>query len=879
MNKCTDVEDFPNNLPVAGVLSDVVAAAKLGPVIVCAPPGSGKTLLVPAAILDSLRGRGEVVLVQPRRFAARTIARQIATIRGCRVGEEVGYRVRFDSQVSQATTLCVQTTGVLLRQFVTDPALSDVGCVVLDEFHERSLDMDLLLGMLKRLRDKKRPDLLIIIMSATLDAGGLTRFLNGAEVITATARVHPVEVTYAKNIGSEISPRNLPDVVQQTIPKALHETSGHVLVFLPGVGEIFATAKVVEADVVRAGHRLVKLFGDLPAEQQDEALQDDGRRKIILATNIAETSVTIPGVTAVIDSGLARQLHVSSATGLPQLQTLAISQASAEQRAGRAGRTIAGRCWRLWNEAAHQRRPQFERPEVLRADLAQAILMLKVLGQAEAFPWLDEPSHELLARGHQLLVGLGCLHERQEGAVLSYDVTDRGRDIASLPLHPRLASLLVEGERRGVLREVALAAALLTERDPFRAGGRAGGRSGLGPRDTIEANVRSDLWEKVRVMQHFSKSRTDINMSGLPPIHFGAANSVLRAAEQYFQVASQACSPQAPNIEKVFRQVFLAAFPDRLCRVRAGSSERGTMVGGRGVRLDKKSCVRHEKFFIAIDIDDSKSEVTVRSASAVEPQWLTVDGPFQEHVSVLYDVAFSRAKKRLEGKRKVSWHGLILEESPQPIKDETQALDVLFEEALRKPLEVLPEEKTEAASFLQRARWLRQVLQEKRNGIAEKLKRGLDTESLIRSIRNDSHGFRSFEDIRKTNWMILFSTLLGDDVVALVNRLAPVQCLLRNGKRYKIEYATDSQPEVRIRIQELFGVAEIPGLVDGEVALAIQLLGPNNKPQQRTNDLMSFWLNTYPTVRKEMKNRYPKHAWPDDPTVVMQKQAGRSRNA
>ena len=875
MNKCTDVELFPNNLPVAGVLPDVVAAATSGPVVVCAPPGSGKTLLVPAAILDSLRGRGGVVLVQPRRFAARAIARQIAAIRGCRIGEEVGYRVRFDSQVSQATSLCVQTTGVLLRQLVSDPALSDVRCVVLDEFHERSLEMDLLLGMLKRLREKGRPDLSIVIMSATLDTGGLTRFLNGAEVITATARVYPVKVSYAKNIGSQVSPRNLPDVVQQTIPKALHETSGHVLVFLPGVGEIFATAKVVEADVERAGHRLVKLFGDLPAEQQDEALQDDGRRKIILATNIAETSVTIPGVTGVIDSGLARQLHVSSATGLPQLQTLAISQASAEQRAGRAGRTIAGRCWRLWNESAHQRRPQFERPEVLRADLTQAILMLEVLGQAEAFPWLNEPSQELLTRGYQLLVGLGCLHERRDDAVLSYDVTDRGRDIASLPLHPRLAGLLVEGDRRGVLREIAIAAALLTERDPFRSGGRAG----HGPRDIIEANVRSDLWEKVRVMQHFSTSRTDINMSGLPPIHFGAANSVLRAAKQYFQVASKDCSPQAPDIEKVFRQVFLAAFPDRLCRVRAGSAERGTMVGGRGVRLDKKSCVRHEKYFVAIDIDDSKSEVTVRSASAVEPQWLTVDGLFQEHLSVLYDVAFNQAKRRLEGRRKVSWHGLILEESPQPIKDENQALDVLFEEAVRKPLEVMPEEKTEAASFLRRARWLRQVMQGKHNAVAEKLDRGLDNESLIRSIRNNSHGFRSFEDIRKTDWMLLFSMLLGDDVVAIVNRLAPVRCPLKNGKSYKIEYGKGSQPEVQIRIQELFGVVEVPGLVDGEIALALQLLGPNNKPQQRTNDLMSFWLNTYPTVRKEMKHRYPKHMWPDDPTVAIQKKSGRSRNA
>ena len=874
MNKCTDVEAFPNNLPVAGVLQEVVAASQSGPVVVCAPPGSGKTLLVPAAMHDSLLGRGTVVLVQPRRFAARAIARQIAVMRGCRLGEEVGYRVRFDSRVSQATTLCVQTTGVLLRQLVTDPTLSGVACVVLDEFHERSLDMDLLLGLLKRLREAGRPDLSIVIMSATLDAGGLSRFLDGAEVITANARLYPVEITYAQNIGSQISPRNLPNVIQQTLPKALRETSGHVLVFLPGVGEIFATAKAVEADVERAGHRLVKLFGDLPAEQQDEALQDDGRRKVILATNIAETSVTIPGVTGVIDSGLARQLHVSSATGLPQLQTVAISQASATQRTGRAGRTAAGRCWRLWNKAAHQRRSQFERPEVLRADLTQVILLLKVINQAGPFPWLDEPSPEFLERAHKLLVDLGCVHEKTEGTGLSYDVTDRGRDVASLPLHPRLASLLIEGGRAGVLHEVSLAAALLTERDPFR----AGGRSGHGPRDRVEAHVRSDLYEKVRVMQHFDLERADVNISVLAPIHLGAAQSVSRAAQQYIQLASQWSGPRATDSESTFRRVFLTAFPDRLCRVRAGSAERGTMVGGRGVRLGKQSSVRHEKFFTAIDIDDSNREVTVRSASAVEPQWLTINGSFKEHLSVFHDVTFNQAKKRLEGRRKVSWHGLILEESPQAIADENQALDILFEQALRKPLEVLPEEKTEAAGFLLRARWLRQARHGNLDILTEKLDRVLDTESLLRNVQSDADGFRSFKDIQNTDWMMLFASLLGNDGVALVNRLVPVHCMPHNGKKYKIEYAIGKQPEVRIRIQELFGVVKMPGLVDGEVTLTLQLLGPNNKPQQRTDDLMGFWLHTYPSVRKEMKHRYPKHAWPEDPTVVVQKKLGRSKN-
>ncbi len=289
MNKCTDVAAFLNNLPIAAVLEEIVEAAECGPVVVGAPPGSGKTLLVPAAIHDALKTRESLVLVQPRRFAARAIAGQIARIRQCRLGEEVGYRVRFDVKVSQATTLCVQTTGVLLRQCITNPSLSGVGCVILDEFHERSLEMDLLIGLLKNLRETIRPDLKILIMSATLDADRVASYLRGATIIRATDRSFPVDVTYSRHVGSQVSTRNLPDVLCTLLPAALRDTQGHVLVFLPGVREIFATANKMEAITTRSGCRLVKLFGDLPAEQQDEALLDDGCRKVILSTNIAET--------------------------------------------------------------------------------------------------------------------------------------------------------------------------------------------------------------------------------------------------------------------------------------------------------------------------------------------------------------------------------------------------------------------------------------------------------------------------------------------------------------------------------------------------------------------------------------------------------------
>jgi len=868
MNKCTDVVDFLSNLPVASVLDDIVKAAEYAPVVVGAPPGSGKTLLVPAAIHDTLKSGENLILVQPRRFAARAIAGQIARIRRCRLGDEVGYRVRFDSKVSQATTLCVQTTGVLLRQCISNPSLSGVACVVLDEFHERSLEMDLLIGLLKNLRETIRPDLKILVMSATLDADEIANYLQGATVIRATDRSFPVNIRYSRHVGGQVSTRNLPDLLCTLLPTALRNTQGHILVFLPGVAEIFATAKKIEAIARRGGCRLVKLFGDLPAEQQDQALLDDGCRKVILSTNIAETSVTISGVTAVLDSGLARQLHVSASTGLPQLQTVSVSQASAEQRAGRAGRTGPGQCWRLWDEATHGRRPRFETPEVVRADLTQAMLTLCVLQQIDTFQWLEKPPDDSLVRGLRMLEVLGCLEKKVTDGTESYQVTELGREVSSLPVHPRLGILLLEGARRGVLREVAVAAALLTERDPFRAGGQSESR----PRDSIQGCVRSDIFEKVVVLQHFHATGMDVEVSGLPPLHVGAAHAVMRVADQYFHLVSKRCGSRAADPACVFREVFLTAYPDRLCRLRKGSAERGTMVGGRGVRLDKKSSVRHEEFFLALNIDDSGSEVMVRVASAVDPQWLTSESDWKKHVSVVYDLSFNPSRKRVEERRQLSWHGLVLEESPCAVRNERQSLELLLQEAQRKSVEVLPATNTEAGQFLVRARWLQQNLKDTKGSHAERLAAmALDDETLVRLAQDRAEGLRSFEDIRKLNWQMVLSNYLGALLVVEINRLAPVFCTLLDGKKYRIEYAVGKQPEVSIHIQKLFGITHVPPIVNGDVDLVVQLLGPNNRPQQRTTDLESFWGTTYPVVKKELKRRYPKHSWPDDPTAVSQR--------
>ncbi len=561
------------DLPVAGVLQEAVVASRGGAVVVTAPPGSGKTMLVPAAILDDLPKSLKVVLIQPRRLATRAVARRIAQIRGCDVGAEVGYQVRFDKRIGRDTRLAVVTTGILLRRLVDDVALEDIGAVVIDEFHERTIEMDLVLGMLIRLRQTVRPDLRVIVMSATLAEEPVTRVLGNCPVVSAEGRPFPVQVRFERR-GEK---RPLPELVASRVPDALRETSGHVLVFLPGVGEIIRCQEALGPLADRNGHALLPLFGDLPAEQQDRVLQDIGRRKIILATNVAETSLTIDGVTAVIDSGQARQLRVNPSTGLPRLDRVPISQASAEQRAGRAGRTTPGVCWRLWDESSHKARPAAETPEVLRSDLAAAVLQLTALGEREDFPWLDPPPQEASENAFRLLKLLGAIDDGEA-------ITPLGQELARLPAHPRLGRLLVAGAERGVLRETSVAAALLSERDPFRSADYAR----HGPREYGAVRSRSDVVDRVLALQAFHAGAPAADEA--LELHPGGARNVLRAAEQLYALADFARSARAEHPNIALMQALLDAFPDRLAKLRRHA--RSSTHGRRPWRANRQQLAR-----------------------------------------------------------------------------------------------------------------------------------------------------------------------------------------------------------------------------------------------------------------------------------------------
>jgi len=851
------------NLPVAEVLGDVVAASRSGAVVVTAPPGSGKTMLVPAAILDDVPAPAEVILLQPRRLAARSVAHQIARLRGVPLGGEVGYQVRFDAQVGRDTRLVVETTGIMLRRLLDDATLEGIAAVVLDEFHERTVEMDLVLGLLLRARETVRPDLRIVVMSATLAAEPVARLLGvmlgtRCPIVSATGRMYPVEIRHGRR-GEQ---RDLDELVATAVADALRTTAGHVLVFLPGVGEIMRCEQALSALADREGHALLPLFGDLPPEQQDRVLADLGRRKIILATNVAETSLTIPGVTAVVDSGLARQMRVGAATGLPRLERIPISKAAADQRAGRAGRTAAGICWRLWDEASHHHRPDAETPEVLRGDFAGPLLQLLALGERGEFPWLDPPVADAVEQARTLLERLGALESRDDRPPDA--LTPLGRALVRLPAHPRLARLLLAGAAHGVLREASIAAALLSERDPFRAGSH--GRNG--PRDRHAVRTRSDVVDRVAALQAFHEGIRfdDADFE----LHAGGARSVLRTAEQLYRLVDVPLAPRAGDPGMALMRALLEAFPDRLARLRVGAADRATMVGGRGVRLDGGSRVRHEPLFLAIDIDDAGGEARVRLASAVESDWLTEEPLATANLHTGDELLYQPSRRQVEARRRTAWIDLVLDETPVPIADPVAAATILAREAAVDPARVLPDADAAAGRLLARVRWLSGAMPDL--GLPR-----CDDAALVGLLPDLCRGLRSLEEVRGADWLSALHFLVGHERLAEIDRLAPAEIELPGGRRHRIVYAAGAPPVLAVRIQEVFGMRETPRIAGGRQPLLLHLLGPNHRPQQVTDDLASFWANTYPHVKKELRRRYPKHAWPDDPFAASARTEGKRR--
>ena len=848
--------------------------------IVQAPPGTGKTTraapaLLPLAGIDltgpahaltdaarivrALPGpgdfpRGRVLLVQPRRIAARAAAARIAAELQTPLGQGVGYQVRFDTRVSAASRLIAMTPGILLRRLQSDAVLGDVAAVVLDEFHERSLEVDLLLGMLRRLQQELRPELRLLLMSATLDSQLIEDYLNHPPVVSVAARTYPVHKSYSRFQATASRGRTPPSpsrrIVQQciaTIRQAAAHHPGDMLVFLPGVGEIHQVARELQFDADREGWHLLKLYGDLSAEEQDRVTAPSRERKIILSTNVAETSLTIENVCIVIDSGWARVQRFDATVGLNMLVLEPIANASAEQRAGRAGRTDSGVCYRLWDEITGRSRPAFLEPEVLRVDLTGAVLQLICWGEEDVanFPWLTPPSSQAIEQALQTLQLLGAVDDKCR-------VTPLGRRMNELPVQPRLARLLLAGQAAGIARVAALAAACLSERDIFERRATRSAGSGM--------TTECDIARQVTALQRFSSGQsTD---SDGEPIKPAAAQHVLHVARQLQSLlgdtaADREISSRADvtthDQERLLGQALLVAFPDRLALRRSAGQSRGLMVGGRGVKLDDTSSVIKAELFLCLDVDAGGSEARVRKASAIEAQWLP------EHLLTQRDERFFHpSAEAVVTRRRNFFLDLMLSETPLETPADQKTAELLAREGAARFDRLLPAKDKALQSWLARVRWLTHELP------AAPLP-SLRPEDLARLIAGWCFGLRKIDELKQLPWQALLQAELSPAGRKLLASQAPEHIALPSGRVVLLQYETGKPPVLAARIQEFFGWSQTPRLAEGRTPVLLHLLAPNGRVQQITDDLASFWRTTYPIVRKELRGRYPKHAWPEDP--------------
>lgn len=822
-------------LPINNVLPEVLTALRAHPAcVIQAPTGSGKTTCVPPALLAAgLAGTGQIVMLEPRRLAARAAARWMACQRGEPLGTTIGYRVRFDHHANAQTRILVVTEGILLRMLLDDPFLENVSVVIFDEFHERSLDNDLCLGMARLLQQTVRPDLKIVVMSATLQTHAIANYLGKCPVITGAGRLHPVVVHWQPRKPHD----PLPPAIHAAVVRLLEDTPGDVLVFLPGVAEIRQTQRQLETLATERDLLVVHLYGDLAAEQQDLALLPQPKRRIVLATNVAETSVTVEGVTGVVDSGFARILSHDPRVGMDRLQLQPISKASADQRAGRAGRTQPGTCIRLWSEHGHRARPDHTEPEIRRVDLAGPVLQLLCLGEKhpDRFPWFDPPPTHAITQATELLERLGAVRDGMVSAL--------GKQMVQLPVHPRLGRLLVEGARRGMGKKAALAAALLSERDPF-------GRQEGPP----EAASPSDVLDRVEAMEEFERSgRTAYGMGALQRGH---AKFVLRARDQLLRALQhEGMSRPADGMEgeEAFLHCLLAAFPDRVARRREPKGAKGVLVGGRGVRLAPTSAVREGELFLCVDVDAGATEALVRQASLVQRGWLD-----PALMQTRTEVAFDDASGRVAARRRTYYLDLLLDESPMPSPPAHAIADALVEAAQTRLDEVLPPLESAAGVLLTRVRCLADWMPQLR------LPR-FDQVELIEGVRLLASSCRSLNDLRHADWTSVILGRLNYQQRQALEREAPERLLVPSGSKIALQYEMGRPPVLAVRMQEVFGWHGTPTIAGGRVKVLMHLLAPNYRPQQVTDDLASFWTTTYPLIRKELRARYPKHSWPEDP--------------
>jgi ATP-dependent helicase HrpB len=837
----------PVTLPIDPFLPEVTARLReRGSLVLVAPPGAGKTTRVPRALFDSgLLRAGALWVLQPRRVAARAAARRIASEMGEVVGRRAGYQVRDEGARSAETAILVVTEGILTRRLLEDPSLPGIAGVMLDEFHERSRHADLALAMLREIRATLRGDLLVIVASATLDSGPVAAFLadagGPAPVISVPGRPFPVEIRHDRRPD----PRPLEARVASAVRTAADEgPDGDVLVFLPGAAEIRRAREAVESLDVDLDIRV--LHGDLPGAAQDAALAPaiDGRRRVILATNVAETSLTIEGVSVVIDSGLARTLRFDPRSGLDRLVLGRIPRASAEQRAGRAGRLGPGLALRLFTEHDERGLRPFEEPELLRTDLAAPLLdvLLWTARDPALFGWFEAPPASSISRALRLLRRLGAVEEE------SFRPTPRGARMAFLPVHPRVAALVLAGAECGHPREAAGLAALVEERDVL-ASNRAFGAGAPDTDHSSDLLLRLDLLDEA---ERAGLSRARLSSLGLEP---GAVLAVLRLRDLLLKRLPAARPGSRPSEDELLRLV-LAGFPDRIARRRRPGDIDAVLAGGTPLVFDSRCAVRSADLVAVIETTASPNGPDrIRIASAVEREWLAaLPG---ERVATETVRSWDSSSERVIARQRVIYDGLVLEEKEIPAPAE--------EETARLLLEAARTDVARALDLAEDVERLRRRVAFLRREMPELDLPALDDAVLVELLSGLVAGRRRLSELREVRLVPLLRARLGPRALRLLDEHAPDSLPVPTERRLRLRYDPDGPPILAVKLQELFGLARTPRVAAGRVPVLLHLLSPAGTPVQVTSDLASFWSTTYPAIRRELRGRYPRHPWPEDP--------------
>ncbi len=845
------------SLPIDSFLPDITGAlAARGTVVIEAEPGAGKTTRVPAAILESgVAGDGKICVLEPRRIAARLSALRVASELGCRPGGLVGYRVRFEEMVSAETRLEFMTEGILVRRLASEPMLKDVGTVILDEVHERHLETDAALALLKRLRETLRPDLRLAVMSATLDAQAFAQFLGGAPVIRVPGRTHRVEVVHQTLPDS----RPLEEQVASCLIRALRDgdDGGDILVFLPGASEIRRTAEKCGAWAASKGISLRILHGDLASDEQDRALKSDGARKLILSTNIAESSLTLPGVTCVIDSGLARIPRSDAWSGVTSLQIARVSKASCIQRAGRAGRVRDGRCFRLYGLHDFTARDEHTVPEILRLDLAPAALLLHGAGvrRMRDLSWPEPPPEAQETAAERLLRQLGAVDADGE-------LTKAGKRMLALPVHPRLARVMAEAEERGAGRSGALLAALLSEKPIRRSLSAERGMKPAEARDT----VASDAVDELEIFEAASKEGFSAGMLRSFDLDAGAVHAV----DKSFRRLARMASPDRPEMkgrarEQALLVSILSGYPDRVAmrrRPEAGvPRDEVLLCGGGTARLSAQSGVRDSEFMAALEVEErglgARRTLLVRRASEIEPEWL-ID-LFEDGVSESTETFWNEAQERADARSRLCYGRLVLSESlsaPSPDEAERILTRAALEAGIGRFVKA-----DDLASLRARAALARRLFPEL--GIRE-----ADEPFLREILAAHCLGRRSFRELDEDPLLARIQSGVFGDAAFRMDRLFPSSVTLSGGRKVRVHYEEDGPPWIESRLQDFFGEKHAPSIAEGRQPLVLHLLAPSQRPVQVTSDLEGFWARHYPELRKALSRRYPKHSWPEDPLTA-----------